>query len=66
VARFRESRNIYGVLVGKHLENLVDVNGRIILKRNLKKWVNVAGFIGDQDRDNWRALVIMVLNLPVP
>jgi hypothetical protein len=50
-----------------HLKD-VDVDGRIILQRIFKKgdeggmdWIDLA-----QDRGRWRALVIAVMNLPVP
>ena len=52
---------------GYHLEDL-DVDGRMILKRNFKKyygtgadWTDVA-----QEKDLWRDLVIAEMNLPAP
>jgi hypothetical protein len=51
---------------GEHLEDL-GVDRRIILKWILKKcdggmdWIELA-----QDTDRWRALVNVVMNLPVP
>jgi hypothetical protein len=48
---------------------LVDlgVDGRIMLKRILKKWDGGMDWIDlTKDRDRWRALVNAVLNLRVP
>jgi hypothetical protein len=49
-----------------HLED-PGVDGRIILKWNLKKWAGGIDWIDiAQDRDRWRALVNAVTNLRVP
>jgi hypothetical protein len=61
------TRTAYRVLVGKgdHLED-TDIDGRIILKLNLERldggmdWIDLA-----QDRNRWRAVVSMVMNLRV-
>jgi len=46
-----------------HLENSV-VDERIILKWVFKKWDGGMDWIGvDQNRDSWRALVNVVMNL---
>jgi hypothetical protein len=66
-----ERRRAYRVLVGKpgrknRLED-TDVDGRVILRWNFKKgmwgmdWIDVV-----QDRDRWRVLVNVVINLRVP
>jgi hypothetical protein len=48
------------------LEDL-GLDGRIILKWILKKWVGGMDWIDlAQDRDRWRALVNAVMNLRVP
>jgi hypothetical protein len=45
-----------------------DIDGRIILEWNLKEiwWVGVDWMHLVQDRDQWRVLVNMVMNLWVP
>jgi hypothetical protein len=51
---------------GDHLGN-PGVDGRIILKRVFKQWDGGMEWIGlAQDRDRWRALVNVVMNLQVP
>jgi hypothetical protein len=61
-------RNAYRSLVGKPV-------GRRPLERSRHRWVDnvkmnlgeIGGWIGiRQDRDNWRALVKMVMNLQIP
>ena len=45
-----------------------DVDGRIILRRILRKWERGCGDWMElaQDRDRWRALVSTVMNFRVP
>jgi hypothetical protein len=51
---------------GDHLRN-PGVDGRIILKWIFKKWDGDMDWIElAQDRDRWRALVNVVMNLRVP
>jgi hypothetical protein len=70
VARMRERRGAYGVLVGKpegerpSLED-PDVDGRIILRWICRK-KNSYCFNVAQNRDRWRAVVNAVMNLRVP
>jgi hypothetical protein len=51
---------------GDHLGNL-GMDGRIILKRILKKWNGAwTGIHLAQDRDRWHVLVNVVMNPPFP
>jgi hypothetical protein len=72
VARMGERRGAYRALVGNlregnHLKDS-DVNGRIILKWIFERleWVGLDWIDLAQDRDRWRALLNMVMNLRVP
>ena len=43
------------------------IDVRIILRWIFRKWVGVMNWIGlAQDRDRWRSLVNVVMNLQVP
>jgi hypothetical protein len=71
VARMRDRRGIYSVLVGKLSErdNLEDpgVDGKIILRQIFKKWDGDMDWIDlFQDGDSWRAFVKTVMNIRVP
>ena len=71
VARMRERRGVYSVLVGKlrerdHLED-PGVGGKTILRQIFKKWDGNMDWIDlVQDGDSWRALVNAVMNIRVP
>jgi hypothetical protein len=64
---YKEIINSYRILVGRHhLENL-NVDGRIILKRILNKWVWGCRLITiSQDREQKRAPVNVIMKLPTP
>ena len=52
---------------GKNHSENQGLDGRIILKWILKKWVRVMDWIDlAQDRDSWRAVVNAVMNLRDP
>jgi hypothetical protein len=67
-----EKRNAYRILVGKPegKRPLGRTSGRWVdnIKKNLREigWDGVDWIDNAQDRDQWRALVNMVLNLRVP
>jgi hypothetical protein len=43
------------------------IDGRIILKRTFEKWDGNMGWIDlAQDRDRWRTLVNVVMNIGIP
>jgi hypothetical protein len=58
---------LWGILRERdHLED-PDVDGRIILRWVLRKWVGGMDWIDlAEDRDRWRALVSTVMNFGVP
>jgi hypothetical protein len=68
-----EMRNAYKILVGKpeeknHLE-VLDINRRIVILECLKEigWEGVVWICMAQDtRDQWIALVNMIMNFQVP
>jgi hypothetical protein len=59
---------LVGSPVGKKLLGRLDIFGRIILKINLREigWGDKGCIDVGQNRDQWRALVITVMNLRVP
>ena len=68
VACMGERSGAYRTVVGKP-DGREDpgVDGRIILKRMFKKWDGGMDWTDPaQDRDRWRALVNVVMNLRVP
>jgi hypothetical protein len=70
VARREERRGVYRILVGNLRESdyLEDpgTGERIILRWIFRKWDGGMGWIDlAQDRDRWRALVNVVMNLRV-
>jgi hypothetical protein len=72
VARMGENRNVYRILVGKPEGKKLLGRPRCRWMDNIKMYLREVGWDGvdwmniAQDRDWWRALVSMVLNLRVP
>jgi hypothetical protein len=72
VVRLGEKRGVYGVLVGKPegkrplgrprrpWENIINMDVQEV-ECGCEDWIGLA-----QDRDRWRALVYVVMNLRVP
>jgi hypothetical protein len=44
----------------------IDIDGKVILKRNKEIWKDVGQIQVDQNRKQWRAVVKTVMNLRVP
>jgi len=72
VARMGQGRGVYGVLVGKPEGKRPFGRPRLRWEDNIKMNLQeVGGGCGDwmelvQDRDRWRAIVSMVMNIRVP
>jgi len=64
VVRIGDTRNVYKILVdeplGKRLRRTPTSNGKITLILECGRWIELA-----QDRVQWQALVLAVLNLRV-
>jgi hypothetical protein len=72
VARMGEKRNVYGILVGKPEEKRPLGRSRLRWEDNIKMGLREIGWGGmdwidlAEDRDQWRAVVNMEINLQVP
>jgi hypothetical protein len=72
VARLEEMRNAYKSLVGKHEGKRTLGRHRHRWEDNIKMYIREAGWEGvnwmhlAQERDQWRALLNMIMNLRVP